>query len=551
MPRPIEDDEEPLEVEPVPDAADDDASAVLVAAEVISETSKPKPPPRKRPGKKKSQTPSSDNSYETLIQPQRVEAALDARATLEETVQSLPVTLPGPVTETQVRSFGRLCVNKGQARSDEFNTTSALYPVGFSCDRFDFSPVHGRIIKLRCSILSGKSIKNSQRKGGFPVSDIPDGPIFRIVWGQGIDDEEDYDYPFNPATSAPPIVANGSSQTEEVMTATTPAHILPEVGMKVKVRFEKDHFFGGVIVNVGEMPAAGGKNKRKSKQLDVTIQYDDGSTEAFHFPDPDLSLELPGQCLLYCVSLLQISYPFTGAGDDIGRNGEIELKDLNGKPVYSVIGTTPLRAWGNVLIRLGLIDEIMLEDAMESVEQSRREGLQEAKDRMHPRSNRKKDSTAVDLTAAFTVTPDELREDKKEGDSEADVTMDDPDREPASAEEEALLKEIEEVERELANAYTRQEQVVSDLSLERQRALGPLLCNPFTIDEASKSQQASWLATAIRKEKGRMGSTGNKRKIVTAVDLYVSALATVHSSFAFPNLTRPIPSTDSSVTTAS
>jgi F/Y-rich N-terminus len=295
MPRPIEqDDEPPLEVETVPDAAEDDATAVLVAAEVISDTSKPKPPPRKRPSKKKPQTPSSDNVYE-LIQPQRVEAALDARATLEETVQSLPVTLPGPVTETQVRSFGRLCI-KGS--NDEFNSTSALYPVGFSCDRFDFSPVHGRIIKLRCSILSGRSVKKSQRKGGFPVSDIPDGPIFRIVWGQGVDDEEDCDYPFNPANSAPPIVATGFSQTdsaiEEVMT-TTPAHILPEVGMKVKVRFEKNQFFGGVITSVGELPAPGAKTKRKRKQVDVTIQYDDGSTESFLFPDPDLSLELPGQ----------------------------------------------------------------------------------------------------------------------------------------------------------------------------------------------------------------------------------------------------------------
>jgi hypothetical protein len=185
------------------------------------------------------------------------------------------------------------------------------------------------------------------------------------------------------------------------------------------------------------------------------------------------------------------------------------------------------------LIKLGLIDEIMLEDAMESVEQSRKEGLQEAKDRMLPRSNRKKESTAaVDSTATSSVNTDEPREDKKEGESEPDVTMDDPDREPASAEEKALLKEIEDVERELANAYSRQEQLVSDLSLARQRSLGPLLCNPFTMDEASKSQQVAWLATAIRKEKSRMGSTGNKRKIVTAVDLYVSVLAYVHYDYA-------------------
>jgi F/Y-rich N-terminus len=296
MPTPIEQDDPappPLEVETVSETAEDDASTVLVAAEIISDSSKAKPPPRKRP-KKKPLACSSDNIFNSLP-PQRVEAASDARVTLEETVQSLPVTLPGPVTETQVRSFGRLCIN---GPCDDFNSTSALYPVGFSCDRFDFSPVHGRIIKLRCSILSGRSIKESQLKGGFLVSDIPDGPIFRILWGQGVDDDEDSDYSFNPATSAAPIVTTGFPVTDtainDVMTTTT-NQILPEVGMKVRVRFENDQYFGGVITSVGEPSGGGAKTKRKRKQVDVTVRYNDGSTEAFLFPDPDLSLELPGQ----------------------------------------------------------------------------------------------------------------------------------------------------------------------------------------------------------------------------------------------------------------
>lgn len=292
MPTPIEEQEDAaLEVEAVPEAAEDDASTVLVSAEVIPDPKPKSSPARKRP-KKKSAAATPDDVY-SLIQPQRVEAALDARATLEETVLSLPVTLPGPITETQVRSFGQLCI---EGSNDEFNSTSALYPIGFSCDRFDFSPVHGRIIKLRCSIISGRSVKASQSEGGFPVSDIPDGPLFRITWGQGVDEDEDFDVPFNPATNAPPIVDTGYAQTdtaiEEVMTSM-PTQILPEVGMKVKVRFEDDQYLGGVITSVKDADAS--KTKRKRKQVDVTVRYDDGSDEVFLFPDPDLSLQLPGR----------------------------------------------------------------------------------------------------------------------------------------------------------------------------------------------------------------------------------------------------------------
>ena len=290
MPTAIQEDEPALEVEAVPEVAEDDASTLLVSAEVIPDP-KPKSPARKRPKKKPTIT-APDDVY-SLIQPQRAEAALDARATLEETVQSLPVTLPGPITETQVRSFGQLCI---QGTSDEFNTTSALYPIGFSCDRFDFSPVHGRIIKLRCSILSGRSVKASQSKRGYSVSDVPDGPLFRIMWGQGVDEDEDFDIPFNPATNATPIVQTGFSQTdsaiEELMTST-PAQILPEVGMRVKVRFDDDEYVVGVITSVGEADVA--KTKRKRKQLDVNVRYPDGSDELFLFPDPDLSLLLPGK----------------------------------------------------------------------------------------------------------------------------------------------------------------------------------------------------------------------------------------------------------------
>jgi hypothetical protein len=55
---------------------------------------------------------------------------------------------------------------------------------------------------------------------------------------------------------------------------------------------------------------------------------------------------------------------------------------LNGKPVTSVFGTSPLEAWGQVLTKLGLIDEIMFDTAVDSVKTSRADGFKEAKDKM-------------------------------------------------------------------------------------------------------------------------------------------------------------------------
>jgi hypothetical protein len=106
-----------------------------------------------------------------------VMAAATAQEMLLQTVPCLPVQ-PVQINDTHViRSFGQLHVEPRGAGSGGdgpiFSTAHALYPVGFSCDRFEFIPVHGRVLKMRCSIIDGGRL---QREG----VDVPD-PTFRVA----------------------------------------------------------------------------------------------------------------------------------------------------------------------------------------------------------------------------------------------------------------------------------------------------------------------------------------------------------------------------------
>jgi hypothetical protein len=210
------------------------------------------------------------------------------------------------------------------------------------------------------------------------------------------------------------------------------------------------------------------------------------------------------------------------------------LTEINSKPVISVVGESPLEAWGRALTKLGLIDEIMLDRAIEVVQQSRVEGLREAKYKLAgkqrsktPTGEKKDENEEIDNSSRAPSPShssvndigagEEEREEKKELDDEA-MDSHDPDREPPSEREAELRKRVEELQSEYVKSKEEDENAAIELANARIRDLGPFLCNPFH-DEESKGQQASWLAIAVRKEKMRMGSTGNKRKVVTAIDL--------------------------------
>ena len=217
----------------------------------------------------------------------------------------------------------------------------------------------------------------------------------------------------------------------------------------------------------------------------------------------------------------------SGAESEIGSKGELELTKLHGQPVTSVVGESPLHAWGMALIKLGLVDEFMYLRAMEAVQTSRLEGLRDAKDRLEgkvaaksPSSDTKKKGTESQSPsrAPSPLGGDSKAEEKKDAGDGMEKAPD-PDREPPSEKELELRSKLNSLKSELEAAQDESRTASVALANARIHDLGPFFCNPFLDEESSKSTQNSWLATAVRKEKARMGSTGNRKKIVTAVDL--------------------------------
>ena len=265
-------------------------------------------------GSAKSKSSSSKNDVHfARIDSRRMGDANTARELLYETVQKMPFPVATHQGDTfSVRSFGQLKMatksNNSSGESNNFCTSTSLYPVGFSCDRIEFSPSHGRFLKLRCAILDGTRV-------GI------DGPLFRVMWGQGIDEDKDkVEYPYDPFSNSAPITgsggdANHDDEVEDVVVAipTTAGYkppssqVAPAVGMRVKTRFDKDKYYYGTITAVTEKEVdntvetkgkrqtkSNGGNKKKI-DLEISIKYDDGSAEVSVFPDPDINLVMPGE----------------------------------------------------------------------------------------------------------------------------------------------------------------------------------------------------------------------------------------------------------------
>jgi hypothetical protein len=251
---------------------------------------------KKTPKKSASSAKSKDSSKRKKKKPKRLvdedlsgqslSAANAAREMLLEAVPTLPIQISDNFI---VRSFGQLNVDA----ADKFSSSNALYPVGFSCDRYEFSPVHGRVIKLRCTILHGKRTKMDY-----------DGPIFRIMWGQGVNEDVDkVEYPYDPYANSAPITSTDNDDVVAIPASagSSSEMALPAPGMRVKVRFEKDQFYHGTIDSVDE--STDEKKKKKRRSVDIVIQYEDGSMEEAVFPDPDITLVMPGKAC-YCKSHL-------------------------------------------------------------------------------------------------------------------------------------------------------------------------------------------------------------------------------------------------------
>ena len=119
------------------------------------------------------------------------------------------------------------------------------------------------------------------------------------MWGQGVDEDVDkVEYPYNPYANSAPI---SSSNRDDVVAipsavgASSSEMIVPTEGMRVKVRFDRDQFYYGTITGVEEKTEAEKGKKKKKKSVKIVVLYDDGSTEDAPFPDPDITLVMPGK----------------------------------------------------------------------------------------------------------------------------------------------------------------------------------------------------------------------------------------------------------------
>lgn len=173
------------------------------------------------------------------------------------------------------------------------------------------------------------------------------------------------------------------------------------------------------------------------------------------------------------------------------------VTEMNGKPVRSVLAKSPIEAWGKTLLSLGLIDEVIYDVALRTLIKSRDKGFDDAKDKVHVPN---KIDEVTDLNDV----------DVKNGDG-----MFARDRTDLSPEELHLRKMLRDTREKLETSKRKSKLASMTLTNARISAISPFAANPFLCRDDSASVETSWMAAAIKREKAKMGNTGNKRKIVT------------------------------------
>ncbi len=189
-----------------------------------------------------------------------------------------------------------------------------------------------------------------------------------------------------------------------------------------------------------------------------------------------------------------------------------------------VVGQNALEVWGRLLVELGLIDEIILESSLRAVGSARKEGLAEAKGKIEAlklqRQQARARKSASQPDEGGDVEESDVPSPSNTGKDEMNEHVDE-----AVGEQDALSREgrirnrINALREELERLQGDDRRASIALADARIKEIGPLLSNPFNDSDQSRAQQLSWLTTAVRKEKVKMGSTGNKKKIVNATDL--------------------------------
>ena len=313
-------------------------------------------------------------------------------------------------------------------------------------------------------------------------------------------------------------------------------NVAPEIGMRVKVQFDSNVWYGGYVIKVNPVEDSLVETQKKetrtasvSKNVNlkfsVQIMYDDGAKEEALYPDPDIVLMPPGS-------------------EEMSEGCETDVREIHGKPVTTAIGKTPLEAWGQTLVKLGLIDETIVESSLHAMIASRLESIEEAKEKVRAQKKQRQEQRARQIRrqkekGKFKDEDSETEVEKvnapvivrvKDGEAvEVDLGGDggtitfekekEIEIEDISEREEKLKQHIETLNKTYEQTLCKSRASATLLTNARIASICPFLGNPFQDIEKSIPQQENWLATVVRKERAKMGSTGNKRKIVTASDL--------------------------------
>ena len=183
------------------------------------------------------------------------------------------------------------------------------------------------------------------------------------------------------------------------------------------------------------------------------------------------------------------------------------VTEMNGKPVRSVLAKSPLEAWGKTLLALGLIDEIIYEVALKALLTSREVGF-EFKDKFDV-VNKRRGEDKVKPKGDSLMSKVIGMESNQKTDDYAMERID------LSPEEIELRKKLKDMHEKLEASKNRSKAASLTLANARIATISPFAANPFLCREDSATVESSWMAAAIKREKAKMGNTGNKRKIVT------------------------------------
>ena len=223
-------------------------------------------------------------------------------------------------------------------------------------------------------------------------------------------------------------------------------------------------------------------------------------------------------CFISYFLLVIFFVKYTGCPPIEPGNGVVT--EMRGKQVHSVLAKTPLEAWGKTLLSLGLIDDIIYDAALKALHKSREDGLVEARDKIDLVNKNRREARAKEKQRLSRG--DGEKEDEKKGDDDVDATskndndkLEEDLREPPSSEEVELLGKLNELENILTKAKQQSKAASANLASMRISSLSPFASNPFLCSDDSLAQEMTWMTAAVKKEKTKMGNTGNRRKIVT------------------------------------